>query len=215
MDGVLFDKGRTTLIQCPGAKTGRYAIPESVTGIEPGAFVNCGSLVGITIPNHVTEIGYETFVNCWRLTSLTIGNGVTSIMARAFAGCSSLRGVYFEGNAPNLDTDVFSGADKATVYYLPGTTGWGLSYSGRPTALWFLPNPVSLSTSLSFGGQTNRFGFMISWATNVPVVVEASADLAKPIWAPVGTNILTGGTCYFHDPQWADHPRRFYRVWGQ
>ena len=33
VDGVLFDKGQTTLIQYPAGKTGGYAIPDSVTAI--------------------------------------------------------------------------------------------------------------------------------------------------------------------------------------
>ena len=33
VDGVLFNKSQTTLIQCPGAKTGSYTIPNSVTSI--------------------------------------------------------------------------------------------------------------------------------------------------------------------------------------
>lgn len=58
-DGVLFNKSQTLLIQCPGAKTGSYAIPAGVTtdlgltGSEGrlslvrnpvDSFVNCGGL---------------------------------------------------------------------------------------------------------------------------------------------------------------------------
>jgi hypothetical protein len=60
--------------------------------------------------------------------------------------------------------------------------------------------------------RTNQFGFVISWATNASVVVEASADLAQPIWTPVGTNTLTDGSSYFSDPQWMNYPGRFYRL---
>ena len=60
--------------------------------------------------------------------------------------------------------------------------------------------------------QTNGFGFIISWATNVSVVVEACTNLANPIWSPVGTNTLTGGSSYFSDPQWTNYPARFYRL---
>ena len=38
VDGVLFDKSQTTLIQCPGGKAGSYAIPNSVTSIGDHAF---------------------------------------------------------------------------------------------------------------------------------------------------------------------------------
>jgi hypothetical protein len=107
---------------------------------------------------------------------------------------------------------VFYNDNTATVYYLPGTTGWGATFGGRPTALWFLPNPLILTSGPSFGVQTNRFGFIISWATNLPVVVEACTNLPNPIWAPVRTNTLIGGSSYFSDPQWTNYPGRFYRL---
>ena len=71
-----------------------------------------------------------------------------------------------------------------TVYYLPGTTGWDSTFAGRPTALWVLPYPLILNNGSSFGVQTNGFGFIISWATNISVVVEASPDLSNPSGLP-------------------------------
>ena len=47
---------------------------------------------------------------------------------------------------------------------------------------------------------------------NAPVKVEACTNLANPIWAPLQTNTLTGGSVYFTDPDWPNHPARFYRV---
>jgi len=105
---------------------------------------------------------------------------------------------------------LFYNATNATVYYLPGTTGWGPTFGGRPTALWVLPNPLILASSV--GVQTNAFGFIISWATNISVVVEASANLANPAWSPLATNPLTDGWSYFSDPDWTNRPARFYRL---
>jgi hypothetical protein len=107
---------------------------------------------------------------------------------------------------------VFQSAANPTIYYLPGTTGWGSTFDGCPTALWFLPNPLILNHCPSFGVKTNQFGFTISWATNIPVVVEACTDLANPIWNPVATNTLTAGSSYFCDPQWTNYPSRYYRL---
>ena len=64
----------------------------------------------------------------------------------------------------------------------------------------------------SFGVGTSGFGFIISWATNFPVVVEACTNLANPNWSPLATNTLTGGSSHFSDPQWTNHPNRFYRL---
>jgi hypothetical protein len=186
--GVLFDKAQTTLIECPGGK----------------------AVTTYSILNGVTNIGEAAFNDCVRLTNVTIPISVTSIADYAFYHCANLSGVYCQGNAPSIDSDVFDG-DNATVYYLPGTTGWGTNFGGCPTALWFLLDPLILPGP-SFGVQTNGFGFIISWATNIPVVVEACTDLANPLWCPVSTNILTGGSSYFSDPQWTNYPARFYRL---
>ena len=186
-------------------------IPNSVTTIGDDAFGGSG-LTSVTIPDSVTNIGYYAFYDCTSLTSVTIGRGVTTI-GLAFQSCSSLRSVPFEGNAPSLSgSDVFYGENKATAYYLPGTTGWSTNFAGLPTELWVLPNPLILTSSPSFGVQTNRFGFIISWATNIPVVVEASTNLANTTWSPISTNTLTGGSSYFSDPQWTNYPARFYRL---
>jgi hypothetical protein len=211
LDGVLYNKSLTVLIQCPG-KARSCTIPNSVTTIESLAFNSCSSLTNVTIPNSVTSIGENAFYDCESLTSITIPNSVTSIGEEAFFFCTAMRGIYFNGNAPSLGGTYVFYYVNATVYYLPGTTGWGTTFGGRPTALWFLPNPLILNNGTSFGVQTNRFGFIISWATNTPVVVEVCTNLANHTWAPVGTNTLIGGSSYFSDPKWTNYTRRFYRL---
>jgi len=187
-------------------------IPNSVTSIGACAFGIC-MFTNVTIPDSVTSIGRSAFWAC-SLTNVTIGKSVTSIGERAFSYCYYLTGVYFRGNAPMLvgEEVLFGTGDDTTVYCLPGTTGWGPTFDFRPTALWVLPTPVILTTPPSFGVRTNRFGFIISWATNASVVVEACAGLANPTWSPVGTNTLVEGWSYFSDPQWTNRGSRFYRI---
>lgn len=112
LDGVLFDKARTTLIQCPGGRNGTY-----------------------TIPDGVTAIGYEAFRDCTALTSVMIPGSVTAIDDGTFARCTALTNIFFAGNAPTLGDWVFSDT-PATLCYRPGTTGWGATYGGRPTKPW-------------------------------------------------------------------------------
>jgi hypothetical protein len=69
---VLFNKALTTLIQCPGGKTGPYTIPASVTSIGSYAFRDCTGLTSVTIPASVTNIGSSAFDHCSGLTSVTI-----------------------------------------------------------------------------------------------------------------------------------------------
>jgi len=93
VDGVLFNKSQTALIQCPWGKAGSYTIPNSVTNIGSSAFYSCASLTSVTIPNSVTGIGGYAFMYCTNLTSVTIGNSVTSIGSSAFYSCTRLTSV--------------------------------------------------------------------------------------------------------------------------
>ena len=233
-NGVLFDKNQTTLIQYPAGKAGHYTIPSNVSSISEDAFYGCRKLNGVTIPGNVTSIGQNAFDQCdglvsvtipgsitnigpqafWlcsSLTNVTISNGVISIGGYAFYYCRSLASIYFTGNVParTNDLSVFNGDNNATVYYLPGTTGWGRTFDGRPTELWV---PQVQASGSDFGVQTNQFGFNITWASGMTVVVEASTNLVNSAWYPISTNTLTNGSIYFSDPQWTNYPGRFYRL---
>jgi hypothetical protein len=80
---------------------------------------------------------------------------------------------------------------------------------GSPAALWL--SDVRTDDS-SLGVRTNQFGFTITWASGMTVVVEASRDLNDGNWQPVQTNTLTQDSLYFSDPEWTNYSSRFYRV---
>lgn len=71
VDGVLFDKAKTTLINYPTAKADiTYTIPDGVTTICTYAFNSC-SLTDIVLPSSVTTLGYIAFYKCTKLRSIT------------------------------------------------------------------------------------------------------------------------------------------------
>lgn len=113
-------------------------IPNSVKSIAERAFMECSGLTNVTILNGVLNIGEAAFSLSTNLTSVKIGYGVTNMEPAAFVNCFNLKDLYFAGNAPAYDTnfDLFTYAPNVTVYYRAGTTGWGTTFSGRPTALW-------------------------------------------------------------------------------
>ena len=123
--GVLFNKDKTTLVQCPGAFSGSYAIPDSMTSIDWRAFAGCTSLTSVTIPSSVTSIGGATFSDCSSLTSVTIPSGVTSIRDYTFNGCTSLTSVTIPDSVTSIDWCAFAGCTSLTdVYYAGSEAQW-------------------------------------------------------------------------------------------
>ena len=125
VDGVLFNKDKTTLIQYPGGKQGAYTIPNSVTSIGNYAFYYCTGLTSVTIPNSVTSIGDSAFDHCTGLTSITIPNSVTSIGNLAFLYCTGLTSVTIPNSVTSIGEGAFNGVKN--IVYSGSATGspWG------------------------------------------------------------------------------------------
>ncbi|MEI6604597.1 MAG: leucine-rich repeat protein [Verrucomicrobiota bacterium] len=179
-------------------------IPDGVTSIGDWVFYFCSKLTGVAIPDGVTSIGEGAFQSCGLLTGLTIPDGVTYIGDRAFDSCTGLTSLFFNGDAPSLGGSAVFYGDSVTVYYLPSTTGWGATIGGRQCVSW---NPQAQNT----GVLGNKFGFTIRGSAGLVIVVEACTDLANPVWVPLATKTLTGGSADFSDPASPGYPRRFYR----
>ncbi len=60
--------------------------------------------------------------------------------------------------------------------------------------------------------KDGRFGFEVSGSTGLSFVVEAAADPSRPVWRPLHTNSVVGGTASFSDAQWFEFPSRIYRI---
>jgi len=217
------------------ANLGNVTIGQEVTTIGGTAFEGCTSLTNVTMGTSVTTIGGGgwsafgfctglthfqigrgvgsiddyTFQFCSNLTDVVVSKSVTNIGQYAFYNCPSLNRVYFEGAPPAADSTLFNGANISVCYYLPGTPGWGPLFANRPAIPWL---PEILTGDSSFGVKNNSFGFNVFWARGQSVVVEGTADVAKPVWIPMATNNLTTGSFYFADPQSTNYPGRFYRA---
>ena len=208
VDGVLFNKKQTSLAEYPMGRLGSYTVPAGVTIIASYAFDSCTNLTGVTIPNTVTNIRPYGFVSCSSLSSVTIPASVQIIGDFAFNGCDYLTNIFFSGKAPVSGMFVFSPQwvmMPKTMYYIPGTTGWGSTYAGYPTA----PLVLSISALTTQGGQ---FSFNIAAPAGISPVVEAGASLDSVTWSPVQIANLSAGSVLVSDPDWANYPARFYRI---
>jgi uncharacterized membrane protein len=125
VDGVLYDKAMSRLMQYPGARAGSYIIPDGVTNIDIEAFCSSKKLTGIIIPSSVAVIGESSFASCPMLENVTIPSSVTGIAPNAFLNCGKLSGVLFLGNTPSMGLSVFdSAAAGFTIFYQQGAMGF-------------------------------------------------------------------------------------------
>ncbi|MGN0468289.1 MAG: leucine-rich repeat protein, partial [Acutalibacteraceae bacterium] len=109
VDGVLFNKEHTELVTFPSGKTAEsYVVPDSVTNIIAGAFLDCMGLISVTIPESVTNIGSSAFNSCIGLTSVKISDGVTRIGDSAFYNCSGLTSITIPESVTSIGAYAFN-----------------------------------------------------------------------------------------------------------
>ncbi|MDD1772268.1 MAG: leucine-rich repeat protein [Methanomassiliicoccales archaeon] len=122
IDGVLYDKNITTLIEYPaGNANGSVTIPSSVTRIEFSAFAYSAKLTSVTIPESVTSIGAAAFAECTSLSSVTISNSVTVIDDFTFQYCSALTSVTIPENTTSIGAWAFYGCSSITNIVIPAS----------------------------------------------------------------------------------------------
>ena len=73
-EGLLFDKNKTTLIQCPISVKGNLNIPSSVTTIGELAFYGNFGITSISIPSSVISIEAGAFLGCTGLITVDSNN---------------------------------------------------------------------------------------------------------------------------------------------
>ncbi len=72
VNGVLFNKSLTMLLQYPGGLAGSYTVPSSATNIAGGAYFGCHHLTSVAIGSNVTSIGDFAFIDCFALTNIAV-----------------------------------------------------------------------------------------------------------------------------------------------
>ena len=133
-------------------------LPNSVTGIEEGAFKSCTRLTDINIPNSVTSIGPETFKSCTSLTDINIPNSVTSIGERAFSGCTSLTDINIPNSVTSIEWATFYSCTSLTDINIPNsvTSIGGGAFSGCTSLTDInIPNSVTSIERGAFSGCTS------------------------------------------------------------
>jgi len=180
VDGVLFNKDKTTLLYCPYGKTGNYTIPECVTIIAEDAFY-CSSLTSITVGGNVKKILDSAF-SFSTLSSIILEEGIEYIGNNVFRCCINLSDVKIPSGVKYL------GSAFNECYYLKnveiGDNIGKISYSlfneveGLETlTLGNNYEEVSESTFSGLGGVKSLYIKDVeSW---IPITLSSNADIFR------------------------------------
>ena len=176
VNGVLYNKDKTTIICYPAGKKGNnYKIPDGVTKVGSSAFIGCSSLTSITIPNSVTEIGYSVFEGCTNLKSITIPNGVTSIGDSAFEDCTSLKSITIPNSVTSIGDSAFEDSTSLTSITIPnGVTSIGDSAFEGCTSL----TSITISDSVTCIGDSAFNGCTSLISITIPDSVTSIGESA-------------------------------------
>ena len=82
-------------------------IPNGVTSIGDGAFLQCYDLSDVIVPGGVTSIGRSAFYFCTSLTSIDIPDSVQSIGSYAFYYCNNLTSIVLPSTLKTIDSYTF------------------------------------------------------------------------------------------------------------
>jgi len=176
LDGVLFNRSQTTLIQCPARRSGSYAVTNTVIFIAASAFTG-SALEGIDLPAGVLDLGGSAFSNATNLTNIAIPETVTNIAATAFAGCSSVRSVSIPEGVTSIATYTFFHCTGLTNLDIGrGVTSIGVSAFYGCTGLTRLAIPDNV-TNLDWQAFIDCSGLRNVWVGKGVASIGDSAFL--------------------------------------
>lgn len=120
-DGILYDKAKTEVIDCVGARVNCVNIAITVKSIRPYAFYSCSKLVGpLNLPNGLETIGECAFYNCKSLNGeIVLPDSLTTIEKCAFYGCNNVNSLTISRGLTEIPDDCFQYMYKLNKLTIP------------------------------------------------------------------------------------------------
>ena len=178
-DNVLFDRNKTTLVQCFNGDVATYTVPSTVKELGDYSFAGLDRLETVIIPNGVTRLGEGIFENCKALVKVDIPASVTEIGSEAFAFSGKARVSVAAGNTAycsrdgalftkNMDTLLHGGA--ATGHY---TVPNGVVSIENGAFAEAAITGITFPSSLKYVGRIAFFGCTELTSLTIPSTVQA------------------------------------------
>ena len=134
-----------------GRNLTEFTVPERITKLGVGAFLECEQLTKITLPEGLTTLNTQMFFACQSLTEVSLPAGIKIIGEYAFSNCASLTSIEVPANVTEIWSGAFTGCTSLKSISLPeGLTSLGNSAFEGCIALTEIVIPESVT---SIGSQ--------------------------------------------------------------
>ncbi len=97
----------------------RVEIPETITKLGYGSFMNCEALTSVSIPNTVKQISSFSFSQCQALKEISIPESVTQLEDGCFEFCKVLKQIELPESLSQIGPRCFYGCEALTNINLP------------------------------------------------------------------------------------------------
>ncbi len=89
------------------------------SSIEDFAFINCESLIDVTLPNGMEHIGHSAFYGCTNLVTVSLPETVETLSDRAFSCCKSLTAINMPESISRISYAAFQSCESLKTIVLP------------------------------------------------------------------------------------------------
>ena len=192
IEGVLYNKTVTKLVQCPAGKKEIFSIPNSVIEIGDSAFVGCYDFAledidpTLELPSGLLTIGDDAFYSSGYGGTLTIPDTVKTIGKYAFSGCSDFDGPIFVGrNVVSIGEWAFINSSVSEAFFLgnaPAVTAneYGASFDNDVT-LYYISGMTGWTDSSAYDAAAGTWnGYKLETWDGPTFTVQAPPEDETP-----------------------------------
>lgn len=121
IDGIVYNKDKSTVEYCPEGKSGAVVIPDGVSTINYSAFYECTQITSVQLPDSVNHIYDAAFACCTSLASINLPDGLLCIDSGAFSCCNALDNIVIPSGITALTECIFEYCINLKNIQIPDT----------------------------------------------------------------------------------------------
>ena len=145
------------LVKVVPAGITKFDVPQGITVINSGAFIQCKSLVEVTLPESVKRIGSAAFGDCENLNKINIPSGVTKLPYQIFYNCTSLASCTIPDGVTHIGGYAFYGTAITTITIPASVTNIDSMAFFSVNNVYCMPTtPPTLAMPVFMGGEGSK-----------------------------------------------------------